>query len=170
MNKLIEKPISFGVIVTSRAFFSIDLAVDVRSKLLNRLNKLGFEYQIISHHLDRSHAALFLSLTVFMTALCNWLANRLDWLHIRYASLTMLLAMAYAALVTSFLSSHPVADYGWLLWPVSFAVYFKTGHCIIRIIISNQALIISLPIIHPEYMGKLPSVKNLWDNMENKCR
>jgi L-fucose isomerase-like protein len=44
---MITSPISFGIIVTSRAFFSIDLARDIRIKLLEKLDKMGFKYQIM---------------------------------------------------------------------------------------------------------------------------
>lgn len=85
----------------------------------------GFEYEIISHHLDKYHAELLLSLTACIYIGFNRLANRLDWLHIRYAALTMLLPMIYAALITLLLSSHPAAHYGIFLWPLAFVIYFK---------------------------------------------
>jgi uncharacterized membrane protein len=70
---------------------------------------------------NHNHAALgFLTLSSMAFSL---LARRLDWPLARWLVYAIVPAMLIAVVVEVGVAAHPLADYGWIAWPLAFALH-----------------------------------------------
>ena len=84
----------------------------------------GFEYQITDFLLHSVHGVLLATLSSICT-LCFIIAgNRLKWDMARWVSLLSIVPMAAAVILCYAYQPQLSAHYGYLVWPISFLIYF----------------------------------------------
>lgn len=80
--------------------------------------------QEIWRWLDESSLAACLGLAAVTSWICGAVANRMRWNDLRVPALLLLPAMAAALGYQVLSTTHPSAHWGWLAWPVAFALHY----------------------------------------------